>query len=395
MENISANTFLKNAITTAEQFGFRSLDHLRKEPACKNCTKQDYSTSAAERKKDDVYGMLTGGMCNYFDAKLNGREAPTFFYTVEQVPRTQETALALHVFNVEKSIAEALLIQTSRALVNDLGFTHNSVRINSLGDKESSVRYMRELTNFMRKRIDDMPETARELMKDHVYTALTHLLEKGEDLGYRAPNPLEYLSDTSRKHFRELIEFLDMAEHQYEIDPKLLGHFQCYSDAIFAVDILDEAERVDKNAPVSVRGGRYNEYVQSSSDTETSAAGAVVILRDKKAPTRIPKPKVGERGVYVVQLGFGPKVRSLILVDELRKVGITVHHDLANDSLSAQLRDAENKNVPYVIIIGQKEFVENGVILRDMRARSQEQIDVPTLITKLRRSSRVPTDKVT
>lgn len=392
--DINASTFLKQAITTAEHFGFKHADELKQLLACKNSSKQAYKSSAVERRNDAVHGLLAGGMCTYFDGRLHGIEGPALFYTIEQVPRTGEPALSLHVFNVEKSIAEALLIQTSRALVGDLGFDRHTIRINSLGDRDSITRYTRELTNFLRKRIDDMPEAARELMKDHAFTALTHLLEKEHELGFRAPNPMEHLTDQSRKHFRELVEFLDMAEHPYEIDPKLLGHHECYSDAVFAVDLLDEDEVVIPQSPLYVRGGRYNELVQRSSNQAIPAAGAVVVLRNKKIPARLPKPTPSNPGIYVIQLGFGPKIRSLILVDELRRAGINVYHDLANDSLSAQLRDAEAKGVPYVAIIGQKEFVENGVILRDMQARSQEQVDVAALITKLRRSSRVETERV-
>jgi len=392
--DIPVSTFLKRAIETAEHFGFHSVDELKKNPACKTCEKGEYTSTAADRKRDALHGLLTGGMCTYFDSKLHGIEAPIMFYTVEQIPRSQEPAIAFHVFNVEKSIAEALLIQATRAITDDLGFKRSNIRINSLGDKESNTRYLRELTNFLRKRIDDMPESARELMKDHAFTALTHLLEKQHELGFRSPSPMEYLSDPSRKHFRELVEFLDMAEHDYEIDPKLLGHYQCYSDAIFAIDLQDDDGVLMDKSPLYIRGGRYNEYVNQAAKGAVPAAGAVVVLRDKKASARVPKAAKTNPGIYVVQLGFGPKIRSLILVDELRRAGINVYHDLANDSLSAQLRDAEAKNVPYVAIIGQKEFVENGVILRDMQARSQDQIDVATLITKLRRSSRVETVKM-
>jgi histidyl-tRNA synthetase len=62
-------------------------------------------------------------------------------------------------------------------------------------------------------------------------------------------------------------------------------------------------------------------------------------------------------------------------------------HNLASDSLSAQLRDAEAEQVRYTVIIGQKEFVDGTVILRDMHARNQEFIPVETLIKKLKRSA--------
>ncbi len=384
---ITATSFIKNAAATAEYFGFSSLDTLKDHPSCKNCSsKLAHATSAQDRRIDALHGLLAGGVQTFCDARLHEITEPLFFYTIQEVPRTGEVALGLQIYNVDKSIAEATLIQASRALADDLGFSNQRIRINSLGDKESSTRYTRELTNYLRKRLDDMPEVARELMKEHAMIALTHLIEKEHDLAYRSPNPLEYLSDQSRKHFREIVEFLDMAEMHYEIDPKLIGHHECYSDALFAVDILDDDQLPITNAPLYIRGGRYNEFVNRALKKNVPAAGAVVVLRDKKAPARVPKAKALTPSVYVVQLGFGPKIKSLVLIDHLRKAGVNVFQNLASDSLSVQLRDAEARGVKHVVIMGQKEFVENTVILRDMEARNQEQVKIDQLPQKLKRS---------
>lgn len=389
----TATEFIKKAINTAEYFGFAGIDTVKKHPSCKNCDKKlEHNASAADRKSDRIQGMLTSGMNAFCEAKLHAIEEPVLFYTVEQVPRSGEVAVAFQVFNVESSIAEAILIQTTKALTNDLGYTNHNVRINSLGDRDSSTRYIRELTNYLKKRLDDMPEAARELMKEHTISALFYLIEKEHELAYKSPSPLEYLTDQSRKHFREIIEYLDMAETAYEIDPKLMGHSECYSDAMFTIDLIDDNTGLAmENSPIFVRGGRYSEFVHRNTKHHIPAAGAVVVLKDKKAPSRNPRVKLGTPSVYVVQLGFGPKVKSLILIDQLRQAGINVYQNLASNSLSTQLRDAEAKGVPYTIIIGQKEFVEGGAILRDMVARNQEQILLPDLITRLKRSSKVST----
>ncbi len=388
--DVSATEFIKQAINTAEHFGFSSVDSLKKVPECKNCeNKIEHSASAVDRRIDNLHGLLTAGIQDYCDSKLNGIEKPVLFYNTAQVPRSGEVALSLQIFNVESSIAEAILIQATKAIANGLGYTNHSVRINSLGDRDSSTRFIRELNNYLKKRLDDMPEAARELMKEHAISALFHLIEKEHELAYKSPNPLEYLTDQSRKHFREIIEYLDMAETAYEIDPKLIGHHECYSDALFSLDMLDDDGEQIGDSPLMIRGGRYNEFMQRKTRQEIPAAGAVVVLREKKAPNRTPKPKLVTPSVYVVQLGFGPKIKSLILIDQLRQVGINVYQDLASNSLSTQLRDAEAKGVKYVVIIGQKEYVEDAVILRDMKGRNQEQISTTDLVTKLRRSSAV------
>ncbi len=385
--SVSAQDFIKSASHTAHHFGFSPLEKLKAHPSCKNCdSKIQHKDSAQDRKSDALHGMLTSGMSSYFDFKLNGIEGPSLFYTTEQVPRSGDIAITFHVLNVKKSIAEALLIQTIRSLLNDLGYMHHTVRINSLGDTDSSTRYIRDLTNYLKKRLEEMPPQARELMKEHPLTALMYLIEKDHDLAKKSPSPLEYLTDLSRKHFREIVEYLDMSETPFEIDPRLLGSHECYSDALFAFDILNEDRERMVDNPLTIRGGRYSTFVSKMSKSKVPAAGAVMILKDKKAPTNIPTPHIkNNSNVFLVQLGFGPKVKSLLLIDELRRAGISVHQNIMSDSLGEQLRQAEARKSRYAVILGHKEFMDGNVILRDLEKQNQENIPAHTLATHLKR----------
>lgn len=375
--------FFKRATTTAEHYGFRTVEELRKDPACKNCqTSLPHTITDSHRQFDDQGGLCVDGILTFFEQQLYALNRPTLLYTITQKPQTGEPAVAFHIFNVPRSIAEAILIQASRALAQELGQVDPIVRINSLGDNDSLTRYSRELTNFLRKRLDSMPAPARELMKEHPIHALNHLIEKDHELAYRAPNPLEYLSDQSRKHFREIVEYLDMSETPYEIDPRMLAHHEYYSDALFSLESMD-----GEASAVSIRGGRHDQFIQHMTRSQTTGVSAVAVLKDGRAPSRFPRVKLPTPSVYVVHLGFGPKIRSLLLIDALRQAGITVYHDLASDSLSSQLRDAEQRGVKYTIIIGQKEFVDQTVILRDMSERSQEAISMDQLVKRLKRRS--------
>jgi len=383
----SPTEFLKIATNTAEHFGFRTAKTIKKNPLCKNCIiSLPFDLTAAEKKADAQRCLLTNGVATFCGENLHALEAPVLLYSLEQLPQENTTAFTLSIFNVQKSIAEAILIQVGRSLLTELDQEDHVVRINSLGDTDSSTRYSRELSNFLRKRIDSLPPQARELMKVHPIPALMYLIEKEHELVQRSPNPLEYLSDQSRKHFREIVEYLEMTETPYEIDPKMLGHHEYYSDALFSI----ETNNKDPEAPnVSVRGGRYDEFLYQKTRTRIGAAGAVITYSNAKQPSRLPKGKSVEPEVYVVQLGFGPKIRSLMVLDQLKNAGIHVRHDLASDSLSAQLRDAETRGVRYTVIIGQKEFVDQTVILRDMKERNQENISIDTMLKKLKRQMSV------
>ena len=381
--NYSTTEFLKTATSTAEHFGFRKVESFKNEPLCKNCsTSLSHNIKPEDLVQNTHSGLLNSYIAAFCDNNLHALNSPVLLYSTEQIPDTQDISVAFNIFNVQKSIAEAILIQMSRSLMQDLGHTEHTVRINSLGDSESATRYSRELANFLKKRIDGMPANARESMKDHPLRALFDLIKEDHDLAYRCPNPLEYLSDQSRKHFREIVEYLDMTETPYEIDPKMLANYDCYSDALFSIENNASAEENN----ITIQGGRYDDLIFNKTKSRIPAVGTIITLKGINKPlTKIPRSKNLNPDVYVVQLGFGPKIRSLMIIDELRRAGIPVHHDLASDSLSTQIREAEARGVRYTIIIGQKEFIDQTVILRDMQERNQENIRPDQMLKKLKK----------
>ena len=98
------------------------------------------------------------------------------------------------------------------------------------------------------------------------------------------------------------------------------------------------------------------------------------------APKILKKPKI-----YFVQLGFDAKLKSLNIIEMLRKAKVPVLQALSKDSLGTQLSIAEKTGIPYVIIFGQKEAIESSVIVRDMNTRSQETVKIDKLLEYLKK----------
>ena len=386
---LKATDFIRAVSAAAHHFGFQRLEDLKEDSRCKDCIKVEKPKILVGQKRiDALQGVLASGISSYFEHNLYGLGEPALFYTIDDSPKKDEIAVSLQILGIDKSIAESLLIHTIRALFLDLGVVDHTLRVNSLGDRESMNRYSRELGNYLRKRIDAMPINARELMKEHSLIALSHLVERGHELGTKSPSALEYLNESSRKHFREIIEYLDLSETPYEIDAKLLGHHQCYSQTIFSFDTFTGESR-DTRSPISASGGRYDEFVYQMTKKNIPAVGGVISLKGSQLPARIPRHKAEIPSVFIVQLGFGPKLRSLMILEELRRAEIPVYQSLASDSLGGQLESARLKNVPYTIILGQKEFVDNNVIVRSMHTSSQESVPTAGLVSYLKRTVRV------
>lgn len=383
MHTLSPAVFFKTAARTATHFGFTPLETLLTERAAKRIVPAA-RPSASDRRLDALGGLLTAGPTVYFDRGLYDG-APVFFYSAQNAEAGALT-FSLHIAGVRKSIAESLIIQTMRSLLSDLGHDRHCVRINSLGDQESVARYIRELTGYLKKRLADVPPSVRDEMREDALSAFLTLSAQGHELASRGPSSLEYLSDTSRRHFREIVEHLDMTETPYEIDPRLIGHHRCYTDTLFSIELRDAGDS-PLAAPIAIRGGRLDAFVRNAFKIEAPVVGAVITLESKKAPNRLPPPprRSPVPSIFMVHLGFGPKVRGLMLLNALKHADIRVHQALTSDSLGEQLRQAEAYKVPFSLILGQKEYVENSVIIRDMQSRSQQSIPFDTLIPHLKR----------
>ena len=88
--------------------------------------------------------------------------------------------------------------------------------------------------------------------------------------------------------------------------------------------------------------------------------------------TKIKMPK--EPKIFLIQLGAAAKYRSLKIIEMLRKAHIPLMQSISKDTLKSQLRIASKLNMSYSLILGQKEVMENSIIIKDMGNGSQETV---------------------
>ncbi|MFA5770149.1 MAG: histidine--tRNA ligase [Patescibacteria group bacterium] len=75
---------------------------------------------------------------------------------------------------------------------------------------------------------------------------------------------------------------------------------------------------------------------------------------------------------------------SLIIADQLRKNNIsTILYPVPTEKLDKQLKYANKKNIPYVIIIGPEEVASGKVVLKNMKTGEQKNLTIEELIKQL------------
>ncbi|MFC1803474.1 His/Gly/Thr/Pro-type tRNA ligase C-terminal domain-containing protein, partial [Thermoproteota archaeon] len=133
-------------------------------------------------------------------------------------------------------------------------------------------------------------------------------------------------------------------------------------------------------------GGRYDEIVELFGGPKTYATGVsfgidrvTLILDEKGAFNEI---NLGAR-VYVAPVNQKVLVEVLTITQLLRENNIPTIVDMMGRRLGKQFEYADKKNIPYVVIVGERELVEGSVTLRNMKTGEQTKIKINELIDVL------------
>ena len=391
---------------TADYFEFKNVD-----PAAEVALYFGFSplsgplsVTKEDKEKARVLGEADRNRCNcpllpvleektaifryYEEKKLSEAPQPVMLCT-EVNPglgvrrKAGEKHLSLEIIGTGKSIADATLIRAAISILKEEGHEEICVFMNSVGDRESGTRFVRELTNHYRKNIAALPQTCKLLLKKNPVELLECSHDKCKVLADEAPKSVGFLGEESRRHFKEVLEYLEELDIPYQMDPMLVGNRAFATETVFEIRDMREGKNFERLAA----GCRYNHLGKRLGlKRETPSVGATILLRREKdtsaARLRFRKPKV-----FFLQLGFEAKLKSLKVIETLRQASIPLYQALSRDKLIAQLSAAENLKIPYSIIMGQREALEDSVIVRDTSTRAQETVkiaDLPTHFKKLK-----------
>lgn len=295
--------------------------------------------------------------------------------------RKKIRSYSLHIIGSTSGVAEATLIRTALSILSEDGFQNLRVHLNCVGDKESVNIYERELINFVKKSNVDLPEEAKLILKDDIFNLFR--VESGEFRSLRglAPQAMAFLSLQSRIYFKEVLEYIEALGIDFRLSPELVGEKNHVSGTIFS--IRDSSE--EASLPLAI-GYRYSRLSRLCGlRKEIPMAGTIIFCgADNSQEYKVPPI---EPRFCLLQLGREAKVKTLVLLETLRTHRISVHHFLSKDEFSAQISNAENLPVSHLIIIGQKEALDNTATIRNVVTRAQDTvslIDLPRYLKHIK-----------
>ena len=282
---------------------------------------------------------------------------------------------ALHFIGSPSGIAEATLIRATLSILSEEGFKNLRVDLNCIGDRESMSLYERELINYVRKCGANLSDEWKKSVKEDVFNLFRLETLEAMHISETAPSSINFLSLQSRIYFKEVLEYIETLGIEFRLTPTLVGEKNHTSHTIFAIRNIEK-----ENTNTLAIGYRYSRMTRFFGlRKEIPMAGVSIFTTSsrnvkKRIYKELPKPKF-----YLVQLGKEAKIKTLSLIELLRNHKIPMHHFLGKDKITTQLLNAENLRVPYLIIIGQKEALDNTATIRNVTTRAQDTIRIENL----------------
>ena len=319
-------------------------------------------------------------MRTYMAENPSSLALPTALIYKRPVSRKKFGSHALHFMGSVSGIAEATLIRATLSILSEEGYKNLRVDVNCIGDRESINTYERELINYARKSSLEISDELRRSMKEDIFNLFKLNVPEAIRLAETAPSSITFLSAQSRSYFKEVLEYIEALGIEFRLTPKLVGEKNHSSHTIFAIKNVDNED--EGALAVGYRYSRLGRYLGLRKEVPMAGVnifGASQRETKGRVYKALPKPKF-----YLIQLGKEAKIKTLSLIELLRAHRIPLYHFLGKDKITVQLSNAESLRVPYLIIIGQREALENTATIRNISTRAQDTVSIANLPSYLK-----------
>lgn len=262
-----------------------------------------------------------------------------------------------------------------------LGLTRVRLLLNSLGDRACRPAYRAALQEFLRgldldadtrARIEINPLRVLDDKRPEVRAQLTG-----------APLVVDHLCAACKAYHEEVRSLLTAAGVAFEDDPRLVRGLDYYTRTTFEFvhDGLGSQSAVGG-------GGRYDGLSEMLGGPPLPSVGwALGVDRTylaMEAEGLLAGDAAGRLQVYGVALGDDARRRMFLLVDELRRAGVSADMAFGGKGLKGAMKGAGRSGARFALILGERDLAAQAVQLKDLTTAEQTEVPLAQVVDVLK-----------
>jgi histidyl-tRNA synthetase len=287
--------------------------------------------------------------------------------------------VGIEAIGLEDPAIDAEVIAIADAGFKALGLKQYRLEITSLGDAESRAAHKVDLLKFIATL--DLDEATAERAAINPLRLFDDKREEMKQAMANAPLLVNYLSDSSRAHFDQVIGYLDALKVSYTLNPRMVRGLDYYTGTTFEFvhDLLGAQSGIGG-------GGRYDGLMEQLGGQSLSGIGfGLGVDRALLAAEAegVIQPDAFVSDLFIIPLGESAKLQALIIATELRAKGKRVEIAFGDRALKGAMKGADKSGAMHVVVLGEAEIASGTVELKEMKSGAETSVKIDSLFEAL------------
>jgi len=287
--------------------------------------------------------------------------------------------VGIEAIGLDDPAIDAEVIAIADAGFKALGLKQYRLEITSLGDAQSRAAHKVDLLKFIATLDLDEATAARAAINP-----LRLFDDKREEMKKAmadAPLLINYLNESSRAHFDQVIQYLDALHISYTLNPRMVRGLDYYTGTTFEFvhDLLGAQSGIGG-------GGRYDGLMEQLGGQSLSGIGFGLGV-DRALLAAEAEGVIGSDAfvsdLFIIPLGESAKVRALTIASELRAKGKKVEIAFGDRALKGAMKGADKSGALHVIVLGESEISSETVLLKEMKSGTETSVKINSLFEAL------------
>ena len=291
----------------------------------------------------------------------------------------QFSQFGIEALGTENPAVDAEVIELLIRYIESAGIAGYELQLNSVGCRNCRSKYTQRLYEILKSKAEEMCNDCRVRIEKNPLRVLDCKVEKDQPIIDALPPIDEDLCEECRTHFGAVQNFLARSGITYVRNKRMVRGLDYYTKTTFEVTLSGLGSQ---NSVAG--GGRYDGLVEELGGKPTKAIGFALGL--DRLVLSAPESSSESSGIKVFIVSMSDNAFEFAVTgvqSKLRRAGISCEVDYQRRSVKAGMRQADKRNAPWVILIGDDELAQGKVTLKNMKGGEQQQCDIDEVVQKL------------
>ena len=302
---------------------------------------------------------------------------PMFRYERPQKGRLRQfKQLGIECLGLSSPMADIEVISLGHDFLDKINILNKiSLKINSLGDFDSRIKYRDSLVKYLKDYQSKLSKDSLRRLTINPLRILDSKNEEDQKIIQNAPSIFEYLNIDSKTRFEDVCKGLDYLNIKYQIDKNLVRglDYYCHTAFEFTTNELGSQGTV-------LAGGRYDGLSKMLGGPDVPGVGWAAGI--ERLALIVHSEVVSATDVVLIGQSDNYNFLLLPIMQKLVKQGIK-SEIIYNGNLSKKFKRANKINVPYAIILGEEEIDKNVIKLKDLKSSNEELLNLDQIIEQI------------